>query len=200
MKKKNIEEKYVKLTDIQHCLQRPGRYIGSITPHTEKTHIVKDDKIVKQKLTWNQGLIKLFDEVISNSVDESKRKGSKLDTIKVKIDMKTSKLTVWDNGGIPVVIHKEHNVYVPEMIFSELKAGSNFDDTEEAFLTADTETGGYTTLTVNVQGLKYSLSVTADPCGSIGEGGIFWNDTSNYFCYCDGTNDLKMNDNSTACF
>lgn len=140
-KKKTIEEKYKILDNVSHCLLRPGRYIGSITPHTEKTHIVKDGKIVKEKLTWNQGLIKLFDEVISNSVDESKRKGSKLDTIKVKIDMKTSKLTVWDNGGIPVVIHKEHNVYVPEMIFSELKSGSNFDDEEEAFVTGQNGEG-----------------------------------------------------------
>ena len=41
---------------------------------------------------------------------------------------------------------------------------------------------------------------TSDPCGTLGEGAIFYNTTSNYMCYCDGTNDLKMNDNSTACF
>ncbi len=41
---------------------------------------------------------------------------------------------------------------------------------------------------------------TADPCGSLTEGSIFWNSTSNYFCACDGTNDVKMNDNTTACF
>jgi hypothetical protein len=41
---------------------------------------------------------------------------------------------------------------------------------------------------------------TSDPCLTLGEGSIFYNTTGNYFCYCDGTNDLKMNDNSTACF
>ena len=41
---------------------------------------------------------------------------------------------------------------------------------------------------------------TADPCATLGEGAIFYNTTSNFMCYCDGTDDLKMNDNSTACF
>ena len=107
MKKKTIEEKYVKLTDIEHVLLRSGRYIGSITPHTDTTHVVDEDgNIVKEEITWNQGFIKLFDEIISNSVDESKRKGSKLDTIKIKIDTDTNKLSIWDNGGIP-----EHFTY-----------------------------------------------------------------------------------------
>lgn len=142
-KKKTIEERYIKLDDISHCLIRPGRYIGSITPHTDTTHLVDTEQgmMYKKEITWNQGLIKLFDEIISNSVDESKRKGSKLDTIKVKIDTKTNKITVWDNGGIPVVMHKEHKMYVPEMIFGELKAGSNFDDSEEAYLTGQNGEG-----------------------------------------------------------
>jgi len=41
---------------------------------------------------------------------------------------------------------------------------------------------------------------TSDPCSASSEAGIFYNDTSNYPCFCDGTNDLKMNDNTTACF
>jgi len=45
--------------------------------------------------------------------------------------------------------------------------------------------------------------VTADPCGdTIGypTGSMFYNGTSNYFCYCNGSNDVKMSDDSTACF
>jgi DNA topoisomerase-2 len=141
-KKKSIEEKYKLLDDVSHVLLRPGRYIGSITPHTDTTHVVSEEgTIIKKEITWNQGLIKLFDEIISNSVDESKRQGSKLDTIKVKIDTSNGKISVWDNGGIPVEIHKEHNRYVPDLIFSELKAGSNFDDSDEAFLTGQNGEG-----------------------------------------------------------
>lgn len=42
--------------------------------------------------------------------------------------------------------------------------------------------------------------VTADPCGAnYPEGSIFYNDTSNYWCGCDGTNDIKLSDGA-ACF
>ena len=50
-------------------------------------------------------------------------------------------------------------------------------------------------------GSLYPTKKTADPCASgITEGGIFYNDTSNYYCYCDGTNDVKLHDPATACF
>jgi hypothetical protein len=40
---------------------------------------------------------------------------------------------------------------------------------------------------------------TADPCGTLGEGTIFYNDTGNYMCYCNNSDDVKMADDS-ACF
>jgi hypothetical protein len=40
---------------------------------------------------------------------------------------------------------------------------------------------------------------TGDPCGTIGEGAIFYNDTSNFMCYCSGSVDKKMSDD-TDCF
>jgi len=43
--------------------------------------------------------------------------------------------------------------------------------------------------------------VTSDPCGTgYPEGSIFYNDTSNYMCYCNGSADVKMSDDITACF
>lgn len=46
--------------------------------------------------------------------------------------------------------------------------------------------------------------VTADPCSdttAYPEGSIFWNDTSNYFCFCNASNaDIKTVDDTTACF
>lgn len=41
---------------------------------------------------------------------------------------------------------------------------------------------------------------TSDPCGTMQTGAIFYNSTSNYFCYCNGTDDVKMSDDTTACF
>jgi DNA topoisomerase II len=131
---KTIEQKYIKLDEIEHCLRRPGRYIGSVSTHTEPAWNLNADasRFKKDVLSWNPGFLKLFDEIISNSVDEAKRQGSKLDTIKVNINETSGEISVWDNGGIPVEMHKEHNQYVPEMIFGELRSGSNFDDTEDS--------------------------------------------------------------------
>jgi len=125
----SIDKKYQKLDDISHVIARPGMYIGSIKPHTTIKWVLDNDKMVQQELTYNPGFLKIFDEIITNSVDESKRAGSKLTTVKVTI--KDNTISIWDNGGIPVVKHTEHNEWIPEMIFSNLKSGSNFDDTEE---------------------------------------------------------------------
>ena len=128
---KKIEETYKKLTDIDHILARSGMYVGSIKQSTTDKFIIEDGKVVNRKVTYNPAFIKIFDEIVINSVDESKRKESKLNIIKINIDRDLNLISVWDNGGIPVVKHKEHKEWIPEMIFSNLKAGSNFNDDEE---------------------------------------------------------------------
>lgn len=125
----SIEKKFRKLDDIEHCLTRPSMYIGSIKPHTSKKFIWTEETMEQKEITFNPGLLKIFDEILTNSVDEHKREGSKLDTVKVSFI--GEKIQIWDNGGIPVVKHKEENQWIPEMIFSNLKSGSNFDDTQE---------------------------------------------------------------------
>jgi hypothetical protein len=54
---------------------------------------------------------------------------------------------------------------------------------------------------LQVEGGILPAKVTADPCGTgYPEGTLFYNDTSNYFCYCNGSADVKMSDDTTACF
>jgi DNA gyrase/topoisomerase IV subunit B len=127
---KKIEEQYKKLDEIDHVLLRPGRYLGSITTHTSESWVFENNKAVLKENSYVPAFIKIFDEVISNSVDHSKREeGKTLDTIKVNIDQATGKISIFDNGGIPVIKHTEYDQYIPEMIF-ELRAGSNFDDND----------------------------------------------------------------------
>ena len=127
---KTIEEKYKSLTPEEHVLHRPGTYIGSTVTEDADMFILDNGRFVKKTVKYNPGFIKLFDEIISNSVDESKRKGTKLDTIKVEVDVKNNTIQVYDNGGIEVAMHKETKMYVPQMIFGTLRSGSNFDDNE----------------------------------------------------------------------
>ena len=159
---KSIEQKYKKLSDVEHVLIRPGRYIGSVKPHTADMWVIGEtdgkSAMVRKNLTYNPGLIKLFDEVISNAVDHSKRpEGKHLDVIKVSIDRKTGEICVQDNGGIPVVMHKEYDEYVPTLIFGYLRSGSNFDDTEDSTGTGQNGEGASLT---NIFSTKFTVETS----------------------------------------
>jgi len=128
---KAIEEKYRKLTDIEHVLLRPGMYVGSVKPREDEVFLPSSDgKFEKKKVIYNPAFLKIFDEIISNSVDEHRR-SPKLNEIVVIVDPEKGFVSIRDNGGIPVVKHAEFDEWIPEMIFSNLKAGSNFNDDEE---------------------------------------------------------------------
>jgi DNA topoisomerase-2 len=152
---KEIGKKYQLLDEIEHVLKRPGMYIGSTKPHTANEWILQDGVYEKEELTYNPGFLKLFDEIISNSVDEHKRSG-KINTIKVNVTQDS--ITVWDNGGIPVVQHPQHKVWIPELIFSNLRAGSNFNDDEGRTVAG---TNGVGASLVNIFSKKFIID-TAD--------------------------------------
>jgi DNA topoisomerase-2 len=130
-KQKTISSKYQVLTDVEHVRLRPGMYVGSIKLNNATEWLQNEDKkFEKTDVEYIPGFMKLFDEIVSNSVDESKR-NPKLDSIVVKVNESTGSVSIYDNGGIPVVIHDVQNIWIPELIFSNLRAGSNFDDSEE---------------------------------------------------------------------
>nr|CCA21933.1 predicted protein putative [Albugo laibachii Nc14]CCA24783.1 topoisomerase putative [Albugo laibachii Nc14] len=128
--KQTIEQIYQKKTQLQHILLRPDTYVGSIDPVTQNMWIYDEEasKMHLKKITFVPGLYKIFDEIIVNACDNKQRDAS-MNTLRVTIDPTAGEISVWNNGkGIPVVQHKEHEVYVPELIFGHLLTGSNFDD------------------------------------------------------------------------
>jgi DNA topoisomerase-2 len=149
--KKSIAQTYRVLDEVEHVLQRPGMYIGSTKPHVGSAWILTDGIYEKEEITYNPGFLKLFDEIISNSVDEHKRSG-KIDTIKVTAVDGT--ISIWDNGGIPVVEHPEHKTWIPELIFANLRAGSNFNDDEDRKVAG---TNGVGASLVNIFSTKFSI-------------------------------------------
>lgn len=131
---KKIEEKYQELSEVQHILQRPGMWVGSIKSE-EKDAFIYNEKTAKFEMkivNYIPAMLKVVDEVISNSCDEFRRKDNMgLTELYVKIDKDNGEIVVRDNGGIPIVKHKEAGVYVPEFIFGRLRTSSNYDDTED---------------------------------------------------------------------
>ncbi len=152
---KAIEKKYRKLDDIEHCLLRPGMYIGSTKTRVGDSYVLDEDgKFVIRAVKYNPGFLKLFDEIISNSADEHRR-NNELNRIDVTATTKTGEIIIRDNGGIPVVKHAKHDEWVPEMIFSNLKAGSNFDDSEARLVAGTNGVGA--TLT-NIFSLRFVIN------------------------------------------
>ena len=131
-KKKSIEEIYKSMDPIEHIILRPGMYIGSVKNEPKQMFIYSDDenKMILKDVDYTPALVKLLDEIISNSCDEYRRETNMgLTEISVIMD-KSGLVTIKDNGGIPVVKHKEAKVYIPEFIFGQLRTSSNYDDTE----------------------------------------------------------------------
>jgi DNA topoisomerase-2 len=127
---KKIEDKYKILSQVEHILHRPQTYVGSNKPNTDVKYIIIDEKVEQREITYIPSFIKIFDEVITNSVDEHQR-NKKLNKIDVTVDVENNIISIKDNGGIPVELHKEYKQYVPEVIFGNLMSGSNYDDSDE---------------------------------------------------------------------
>jgi DNA topoisomerase-2 len=128
---KTIEETYKKLSQREHILHRPNMYIGEIKKTLEELWVFKDGKMVKKMVEYSPAFLKIFDEVLTNALDHSNRDPT-LDKIRVDYDKTTGEISIYNTGtGIPVVLHKEHNLYVPELIFGHLLSGSNYDDSQQ---------------------------------------------------------------------
>ena len=131
---KKIEEKYTSMTEREHILQRSGMYVGSVKEE-EKTLFIYDTdecKMVQTDILYSPAMLKLVDEILSNSCDEFRRKDNMgLNKIEVTINKTDNSITIHDNGGIPIVKHKVAGCYVPEFIFGQLRTSSNYDDTED---------------------------------------------------------------------
>jgi len=158
---KTIEERFQKLDDVEHVLVRPDMYIGNTKETTRNMWIYNLEdtgpKIINKEITFIPGFYKTFDEIIVNAADETKRT-PKCNHIKVSIDQEDSKICVWNNGlGIPVEKHKEFDMWVPEMIFGNLRAGENFDDDEEKVV------GGRNGLGAKLANI-YSLEFIVENC------------------------------------
>ncbi|KAJ3222418.1 DNA topoisomerase 2 [Clydaea vesicula] len=93
--------------------------------------VFENEKLVYRNVNYVPGLYKIFDEILVNAAD-NKTRDSKMDTLKINIDKENNKISVYNNGrGIPIEVHKEEGIYVPELIFGHLLTSSNYDDNQK---------------------------------------------------------------------
>jgi DNA topoisomerase-2 len=137
---KSVEETFVKKTQLEHIIDIPDTYIGSIEKTDVDTWVYneEEDKIIFKNIKYIPGLYKIFDELLVNAIDQHVRIENdetivnKVNLIKVNFDTENNKISVHNNGnGIPIVEHKDHQVWVPELIFGHLLTSSNYDKNEK---------------------------------------------------------------------
>jgi DNA gyrase/topoisomerase IV subunit B len=116
------------LTDREHVLQRSGVYIGSTTCEPMSS-IINYQYCTKNVVP---ALIKCVEEIYQNSIDEHIRTGgefAKNIDISIMDTLEGAEIIVTDDGrGIP--LDKINDSYRPVLAWTELRAGSNFDDTK----------------------------------------------------------------------
>jgi DNA topoisomerase-2 len=133
-----VAASYTKLTQREHVLHRPDSYIGSKDAHAESRWVwsLETGRMGWREVQFNPGLFKIFDELIVNALDHVVRQSGVPDKSKrvsqIVITITPTQLIVMNDGeGIPVVVHPEHKVMIPELIFGHLLTSSNYDDTSE---------------------------------------------------------------------
>ena len=129
---------YKKKTPIEHILDRPDSYIGSREAHQEHrwTWNAESKRMEWREVTYNPGLYKIFDELVVNALDHVIRQSTQTErgrrVTQIVVTVNPTVLAVQNDGdGIPVTMHPEEKVMIPELIFGHLLTSSNYDDEEE---------------------------------------------------------------------
>ena len=132
---RTIEQRYKKLSQREHVLEKSGMYIGNINTELKDMFIVEDVdnldniKIINKLIKYNAGFLKIFDEILSNASDHSIRTG---EVKYIKVNVFSDHIIIENDGpGIPIVVHKEHGIYIPEMLFGNLLTGENYQKDDD---------------------------------------------------------------------
>ncbi len=135
-----LSQQYQKKTDKQHILDNPDTYIGSVENVDAEMWVFDDqtNKIALKHIEYIPGLYKLFDEGIVNCRDHivrmmhspllDKKFVTYIDTTISEDGMITMEN---DGNGIDVAKHPEYDVWIPEMIFGQLRTSTNYNKDEK---------------------------------------------------------------------
>ena len=136
-----LADTYQKKTDLEHILDAPDTYIGSIEKDFDTGWIFTNDgNIVHKKYKWVPGLFKIFDEGAVNMRDHfvrlmQKKKEKNIIPVSLfdfTINKETGIITMINDGnGIDIEKHPEYKIWIPEMIFAHLRTSTNYKKEEK---------------------------------------------------------------------
>jgi DNA topoisomerase-2 len=136
----DLAKQYQRKTDKQHILDNPDTYIGSVENVDAQLWVYDDatNRIVLREVEYVPGLYKLFDEGIVNCRDHvirmihSNNLEKKFVTyIETQVSDDGTITMTNDGNGIDIAKHPEYDVWIPEMVFGQLRTSTNYDKTEK---------------------------------------------------------------------
>lgn len=119
---------YKEIPPRDHVLLRPTMYIGDTQTTTLNDYFydTTQSKFVwKESVPYNEGLLKIMNEVLDNAVDNSLVQENP--TTKIYVDMASGNFKVSNNGhNIPCTPIECGEKLIPEVIFGAMFSGSNY--------------------------------------------------------------------------
>ena len=153
---------YERLSHVEHILKRPDTYVGSLAPESSSHWIRDGDGFKLSELSVSPGLVKIFDEVLVNAIDQYSLHPKKVS----KIEIVTGKDFVFvRNTGVSVPIKKHETekgpdgnpIWIPELIFGHLLTSSNYNDDEQRVTGGR---NGYGAKLANVFSSKFNIKIS----------------------------------------
>jgi DNA topoisomerase II len=130
-------QSYERLTHVEHILKRPDTYVGSLQPESTTYWTRVADHFEPTVCMVSPALVKIFDEVLVNAIDQYSLHPKKVSRIDVEV---TAGLRISiTNWGVAVPIKKHEKergsdgsaLWIPELIFGHLLTSSNYNDDEQ---------------------------------------------------------------------
>ena len=127
---------YERLTHVEHILKRPDTYVGSLAPESSTYWTRVAGRFEPSVCHVSPALVKIFDEVLVNAIDQYSLHPKKVSQILVDVFDNTISIENW-GVSIPIKKHdREKNqdgssLWIPELIFGHLLTSSNYNDDEQ---------------------------------------------------------------------
>jgi len=166
MTERKVEKDVQQLSSIDSIRVNPARYIGGTSIAEYKEHLILNGKVHECKIGAIPSLLKCFDEVLVNAIDQHTKHPTKVTTINItvkKITKNKMEISIKNDGpGIPIIkvkILDGREVYLVEKCFGEANAGSNVDNSNKL-----RETGGINgvgSTCVNIHSERFTVTTVS---------------------------------------
>jgi DNA gyrase/topoisomerase IV subunit B len=155
--KRKMADKYEKWSDEKHIREK-DMWLGSKEVQQRELFIFNHENniIEKKQVEISMALETCIDEILVNAIDHYTRFPELVSYIKVTFDINNGEISVANDGpGIPVEIHPVEKIYIPEMIATCTKSGSNLSKNSSNEFTGGTN------------GVGMTLTIICSECSSI---------------------------------